>query len=735
MKKPSVAYRFRFLIVSFSALIMLITTCSILFYSRMKENEVEIIQRTNLLQSYITNFDSVVQQYHELSVEMSGTPTLRSFVLNNYNNPRRNTSDVMSLLAIAKSQHAYLENIWLYDVRTEVIVDDQYHYTDISESKNSFVTNSYLEGTSHLIKIIYNGYSTSVLLINDSIYVVRDFPVLGENRLGILFLKLDAASIVKNYLQSNELVDTYAVFDENGQLIKALSSADEAQVNAAKAMLEADVLRQTVNGKECIAVDSNLLGWRCCAFFHQQSSKSFQELPLLLLPVLILIGILSLLFSRFLFKLFIEPLEKIADSIRSTYDITDGNEFDAIYQSLTKSSNSIQELNMAIMDISPQMAENIFANLYDGIPMSMNYIRNALNILHIPFKLNGIYWTIVITFSDKTTQADQISALITKEIKAMSNIDMNYHINSYPNHTVVLIEMPNSNGISYFCNLVYNGIIRQLSTLPYSLKVGRGDLVYNFSNVHSSYVSAINNAKEITTDAYDETLPASSGSDSSMLNTAKQVKAFVAKLVKLVDENRLWQAKEDLSCQLDLIPKEDPDEFRTNCTMLITTLTEHERLAGIIADESEKELSDLLNFSPEMTIQEISGRVQLIGTTYLEALSDRNKKHSYQIVIASKKYIEQHFSDPEISLASVAEAIKTSPGYLSKMFKTYESTNFISYVNECRIRHACKMLAETDKPVKEILLSCGFLSEQNFFRVFKKITYMTPKQYRDAQKK
>ncbi|WP_412761303.1 helix-turn-helix domain-containing protein [Pseudoflavonifractor phocaeensis] len=58
--------------------------------------------------------------------------------------------------------------------------------------------------------------------------------------------------------------------------------------------------------------------------------------------------------------------------------------------------------------------------------------------------------------------------------------------------------------------------------------------------------------------------------------------------------------------------------------------------------------------------------------------------------------------------------------------------NFNTYLNDCRVENAKKLLATSDMPAQEIGYLTGFCSVATFFRVFKKHTNMTPKQFRQS---
>ena len=53
------------------------------------------------------------------------------------------------------------------------------------------------------------------------------------------------------------------------------------------------------------------------------------------------------------------------------------------------------------------------------------------------------------------------------------------------------------------------------------------------------------------------------------------------------------------------------------------------------------------------------------------------------------------------------------------------------YVNQQRIAHAQYLLQGTNTPIKSIAQQCGIADLNYFVRIFKRITGVTPKSYRD----
>ena len=129
---------------------------------------------------------------------------------------------------------------------------------------------------------------------------------------------------------------------------------------------------------------------------------------------------------------------------------------------------------------------------------------------------------------------------------------------------------------------------------------------------------------------------------------------------------------------------------------------------------------------PDADCRELLGQViQLCSGCYLKS---QNK-----YILAAKKLVQEQYSDPTLSLASVAEALGIHPNYLSKLFKTSINLNFIDYSRSYRVQRSRELL-ERELSVNAVAEQTGFSSPQSFIRVFKASVGCTPGQYRKQNK-
>lgn len=101
-------------------------------------------------------------------------------------------------------------------------------------------------------------------------------------------------------------------------------------------------------------------------------------------------------------------------------------------------------------------------------------------------------------------------------------------------------------------------------------------------------------------------------------------------------------------------------------------------------------------------------------------LHDGNKeKQNSEAALLIKKYVDDHFSDPELSLDRVSRECSYNPKYVSTIFKAKFKITFSEYLNTIRIQHACVLMEQGFTSVKNIALMCGFKDPMYFSKVFR----------------
>lgn len=116
---------------------------------------------------------------------------------------------------------------------------------------------------------------------------------------------------------------------------------------------------------------------------------------------------------------------------------------------------------------------------------------------------------------------------------------------------------------------------------------------------------------------------------------------------------------------------------------------------------------------------------------FLQELRGRQgKEYLHPAIRLALKYIEAHYRE-DISQSDVAEAVYLTPSYFSTLFKKSFGKGFSDYLTELRIERVKERLTTSSEKIKDIAAAEGFRDPQYFVKIFKRLTNLTPSQYRE----
>lgn len=119
---------------------------------------------------------------------------------------------------------------------------------------------------------------------------------------------------------------------------------------------------------------------------------------------------------------------------------------------------------------------------------------------------------------------------------------------------------------------------------------------------------------------------------------------------------------------------------------------------------------------------------QLFGTVSDEYRSYGTAKYS-KLVVQVIDYIHHHYQS-KLYLEDIANHVGRSKNYVSHIFKSEMKMSVVDYSNTVRIEEAKKRLSNTDDMIYQISEDMGFADYKYFSSMFKKMTGLSPQQYR-----
>ncbi|MGM0881399.1 MAG: response regulator transcription factor [Bacillota bacterium] len=130
-------------------------------------------------------------------------------------------------------------------------------------------------------------------------------------------------------------------------------------------------------------------------------------------------------------------------------------------------------------------------------------------------------------------------------------------------------------------------------------------------------------------------------------------------------------------------------------------------------------------------LETIQGRLAKVDAAQpLAAAADEDEQESP--IRQAVRYIHSVLPG-DITLQEVAAKVHLNPSYLSQLFKQQMKINFIDYVLEHRMEKAKQFLSQTTLRVSEIAERVGYSDLAYFSNAYKRITGMTPSEYRKSR--
>ncbi|MDN4010940.1 AraC family transcriptional regulator [Chryseobacterium gambrini] len=171
----------------------------------------------------------------------------------------------------------------------------------------------------------------------------------------------------------------------------------------------------------------------------------------------------------------------------------------------------------------------------------------------------------------------------------------------------------------------------------------------------------------------------------------------------------------------------------------ISALLEKSKAGIVFSENIKKEIGEkIVEMHESSSLEKLVKFLQILDT--LASTSD------YRILNAGKYYLQTQVEDNErinlifnyvkdhfkeqITLEQVADLANMRVPSFCRYFKKITNKTFTQFVNEYRITHSLKLLAEQPLSITEVCFESGFNNFSYFNKTFKEYTQKSPSQYR-----
>ena len=113
-------------------------------------------------------------------------------------------------------------------------------------------------------------------------------------------------------------------------------------------------------------------------------------------------------------------------------------------------------------------------------------------------------------------------------------------------------------------------------------------------------------------------------------------------------------------------------------------------------------------------------------------LPELKKGDKSKYVLEAMAYIGEHYHEPNIGVAAIAQHLGISEGHLSHTFKKETNYTLLNYLTRYRIHRAMELLRDCRLKVYEVAEQVGYRDIAYFSATFKKLVGMSPSEYQDV---
>jgi len=604
-------------------------------------------------------------------------------------------------------------------------------------------------------------------VIWDSGYFVGDLSDMksDEPKIGAIIINLRADAIQSSIAASpqDQSAETM-ILDKNGTIIfdsnlESFSRNIEGDKDYLLEIINSSEVEGTVtkeiNGEKSMIVykkTDDVRGWTFVSIYtYKDLFSDIYHLKAII--IFICIGVLtaSLFYSVITAKKIYTPLKTLLNRVREGFaskDVSDRienpEENIGDVQYLTETFNAIiakaRELESSAKFNIPMVKKAILKKMMQGIHDFEPELNKRFNDLFkdlVCEQMDESFLIVVFTLDEYHKLQDSSDLdnedIVISSIEILINQLISEHFHCEPidyesNYIYFLIKTKNEKLSSV--ETILNRIRKDLQlSLKRQISCAVGIPVKNIGDIHLSYSNALDMIKYRLVYGYGSfftyNMEEFESKDSIVLIDKEKDKLIQA--IKLCDMDGV---KNEIEAIIDNISPCQYDYIMLTLNQLMLDILKS--VKTFYTDNShELDFKNIyININKLGTLDEMKEFFILYCGGIIDKIEKKKINRKSDMIADILNYIEEHYSDYDISTESLARIAKLTPGYFGKVFAECTGKTVNEHILELRMAKAKELLKASELTVNEIALKVGFSNSNYFITQFRKSFGLTPNQYR-----
>lgn len=383
----------------------------------------------------------------------------------------------------------------------------------------------------------------------------------------------------------------------------------------------------------------------------------------------------------------------------------------------------------------PYLKERFFNEILNGV-IDDDIARERMVFLGVQFRHSSFQVAAIETCMQNKEQSEESRLIfdlkILNHIKSYLKNNSSIFVFLDTMSRIIILNNDGNSDLYEICEQLRLGIVKDI---PCIICIGLGRLKKEISEICSSYTEAIEaiNYRIIvgnnTVILYDNIHFSTMESTYDLNELYGELDFFI----KTGLNDKVRESIEKIFENVDLKDNAAIKKIRIHAMNITTACFRKSIEMGLDAEEVYRfETQSYSQIFLLNTIPDIKDYLGSIMEKTIDALNKHQNKKISNFIDDIKKYMNENYSDKNLSLAGIAKMFYLNPSYLSRTFKKEAVVSFVEYLTSIRIEKAIELLKETDLKIFAIAELVG-ISDSNYFSTcFKKYTGISMSDFRKS---
>lgn len=658
-----------------------------------------------------------------------------------------NSSDKIDYYQITKYTNNMSINIGLNDtIKGFFVYSPEKNITisnfSLTDSPSIFF-NSYIKlksiDNNDLYNIVNNLKYNKIILdnikysINDEecillLYNISD--IVGKSKSNVVGIIIPQSNIINKVSPILPNNTTIFIYDNTNKYVYANDSSSTQEfmeILFNQKDIKPGIQTKKINSSTYYISSSSIGYGLNCLIFTQQADylkklRDIQLIMILFLFFILLAGIFAIYYNSIKTTKPIDNIKLALEKVSSISREQKNNELDWIEKNIKQLVIKEAEISESMKDSLPNLRSFYISKLLQNVTSDTIYLSTGLRLANIDFKYSNFVCCVISSDISRDTLIKISEDIYNTDIL---EITFYYTYLESQNYIAYAISFNEQNNLTRLINNI-NSFLLDHDT---NFIIGIGNVKDNIFKLNESFEEAcyalsfksIGDIKNII--YFKDTIDKKNTSYSFPQNLER----YLINYIKAGDSEK---AKNILK---ELINENTQNE---NASMLILKNFYTHALITILRaiDNSSCNISNIYTIqslsklnSNKHIIEYLNNMIDDVCKINLEGKANGKGNELKSKIL---DYIDNNYSNPNLSLTLVAEYLGIHKVYLSTYFNEKIGCSFVEYVNRKRVEKSLYYLDKDNLIIAEIAKLSGFNSEATYRREFKKYNGMSPSEYK-----